>query len=87
MCVSWDADGFPKSAPNPFETVDTSEIEHLYFDDRFISPRFADMSEDDVQEQLGKEETAIQKSGHGVALHSTSATSFLVLGFELEESQ
>ncbi|KJA22732.1 hypothetical protein HYPSUDRAFT_202044 [Hypholoma sublateritium FD-334 SS-4] len=69
MCVAWDLDGFPKSAPNPFHTADTS------------------ISEDEVQEQLGRDEAAVQKASRNVALHSTSATSFLVLGLELEESQ
>ena len=90
MCIDWDADGFPKSAPNPFKTVDTSEIEYCYFDDlirKLILPHFTDISEDDVQKQLDKAEAAVQKSGRSVALHNTSATSFLVLGFELEESQ
>lgn len=26
MCSEWDADGFPKTAPNPFYTTDTSKV-------------------------------------------------------------
>lgn len=28
MCARWDADGFPKSVPNPFNTTDASEFCH-----------------------------------------------------------
>ena len=29
MCARWDADGFPKSVPNPFHTTDRSEFYYL----------------------------------------------------------
>lgn len=30
MCSVWDADGFPKSLPNPFQTIDSSECRFNY---------------------------------------------------------
>ena len=38
-------------------------------------------------EALGKEEAAVLKAEGRAPLHSTTATSFLSMGLELEESQ
>lgn len=46
-----------------------------------------DVSEDDVQAQLDKEETEARKASGTPALHTTSASAFLSMGLELEESQ
>ena len=46
-----------------------------------------DVSEDDILAQLGKEETAAQKASGTPALHKMSASAFLSMGLELEESQ
>ncbi|KJA13561.1 hypothetical protein HYPSUDRAFT_151472 [Hypholoma sublateritium FD-334 SS-4] len=68
MCSAWDADGFPKVAPNPFKVTES------------------DVSEADVEAALGKEEAAVSRSKGRSPLHTTSATSFLAMGMELEES-
>ena len=80
-------DGFPKSAKNPFKTVDTSKCREVLLFYSVTNCYYTGISEDEVEAQLGKEEAAVQKSGCGVALHSISTTMFLVLGLELEESQ
>lgn len=46
-----------------------------------------DISEKDVERELGKEEAAVQKATGRGPLHSTSASAFLAMGLELEESQ
>ncbi|KJA25187.1 hypothetical protein HYPSUDRAFT_135353 [Hypholoma sublateritium FD-334 SS-4] len=69
MCVEWDADGFPKSTPNPFKTPETNT------------------SEDEVQDQLDKEEAAALRAAGRIPLHKTSASSFVSMGLELEESR
>ena len=40
-----------------------------------------------MQAQLGQDEAAVMKTKGRTALHKTSATSFLAMGLELEESQ
>ena len=45
------------------------------------------ISENDVEEQLGREEAAVLKTKGKTPLHKVSASSFLALGLELEESQ
>ncbi|KJA18008.1 hypothetical protein HYPSUDRAFT_115767, partial [Hypholoma sublateritium FD-334 SS-4] len=69
LCATWDVDGFPKAAPNPFKTAE------------------AGISEADLEAQLSREEAASAKQAKRVSLHSTSATSFLAMGLELEEAQ
>ena len=45
------------------------------------------VSEEEVQEQLGKDEAAVQSATGRLPLHKTSAVDFLSMGLELEESQ
>lgn len=45
------------------------------------------ISEDEIQEQLDKEEAATQRASGSPPLHKTSASAFLSMGLELEESQ
>lgn len=45
------------------------------------------MTEDEVQDRLGKEEVAALKATGRTPLHQTSASSFLVMGLELEENK
>lgn len=88
MCTRWDADGFPKTVPNPFYTTDTSEFYHLM--DVYLyqlNDTLSGISEDDVLKQLSTEETATRRAAGTAALHSTSPSAFLILGLELEESQ
>ena len=40
-----------------------------------------------MQEQLGKDEAAVQKAAGRLPLHKTSAVEFLSMGLELEELQ
>lgn len=47
----------------------------------------AAISEDEAREELAREEAAAQRERGMPALHSTSASSFIAMGFELEESQ
>ena len=45
------------------------------------------VSEEEVQQQLGKDEVAVQRAMGRLPLHKTSAVDFLSMGLELEESQ
>jgi len=47
---------------------------------------FTVLTEADVRKELTKEEE-IRLSNGGVALHETSASAFVVLGLELEDTQ
>ncbi|KJA13135.1 hypothetical protein HYPSUDRAFT_209799 [Hypholoma sublateritium FD-334 SS-4] len=45
------------------------------------------MTEDEVQERLGKDEAAVLKATGRTPLHQTSASSFLAMGLDLEEDK
>lgn len=47
----------------------------------------ADVSEDDIRAQLNKDEAEVLKAAGKAPLHQTSASSFLTMGLELEESK
>lgn len=46
-----------------------------------------DVSEDEVQRQLGSDESEVLRATGRAPLHQTSASSFLVMGLELEEAK
>ncbi len=89
VCAEWDADGFPKTAPNPFKVAETGEL--VPFNPTYSAEVdvafFAGVSEAELEAQLSREEKASAKEARRAPLHSTSATSFLAMGLELEESQ
>lgn len=82
----WDADGFPKAAPNPFKTADAGAF-LICYGALELTPLPVGVSEADLEAQLSREEAASAKGAKRVPLHSTSATSFLAMGLELEEAQ
>lgn len=45
------------------------------------------INEEEIQDQLDKEEAAALKATGRLPLHQTSASSFLIMGLELEESR
>ena len=87
MCSVWDADGFPKSLPNPFQMNDSSEFcgrkTHV-FNSKFM---LLDINEEQIQDQLDKKEAAALRATGRMALHQMSVSSFLAMGLELEESR
>lgn len=89
MCSAWDTDGFPKSLPNPFHTAEAGKYCLFNLRSFFgnLLPTMSDVSEDEVQRQLGNDESETLKATGRAPLHQTSASSFLVMGLELEEAK
>ncbi|KDR70910.1 hypothetical protein GALMADRAFT_144380 [Galerina marginata CBS 339.88] len=68
LCVEWEADTFPKTKTNPYQTDNST------------------LTEAQVRKDLADEEEERLVRG-GSSVHATSASSFVVLGLELEAVQ
>ncbi|KAF8151059.1 hypothetical protein BJ912DRAFT_938171 [Pholiota molesta] len=74
ICTEWDEDKFPKTKKNPYQ-LDTAD-----------SKMTIDVSEVQVRKDLAEEEAKFLESG-GTFLHATTASAFIYMGLDLEETQ
>ena len=85
MCIAWEAEGFPKTKTNPYETDSNSMCLFLLLVQSVLRA-FLDLTEAEVRKELNlKEERRLLSSG--ISMHGTSACSFVMLGLDLEDAQ